>query len=93
MQAKRTKKVGITGKFGTRYGAMLRKRIRKIEVAQHSKYFCEHCGKTSVKRVAAGIWECKTCGKKSAGGAYVYHTASSIALRSSIRRLRESAEK
>jgi ribosomal protein L37AE/L43A len=34
---KRTKKVGITGKYGTRYGASLRKLVRKIEVTQHSK--------------------------------------------------------
>lgn len=34
---KRTQKVGITGKYGTRYGASLRKLVRKIEVTQHSK--------------------------------------------------------
>lgn len=45
LQAKRTKKVGIVGKYGTRYGASLRKQIKKMEVAQHSKYFCPFCGK------------------------------------------------
>ncbi len=45
LQSKRTKKVGIVGKFGTRYGASLRKQIKKIEVSQHSKYFCPFCGK------------------------------------------------
>lgn len=44
-QSKRTKKVGIVGKYGTRYGASLRKQIKKIEIAQHSKYFCSFCGK------------------------------------------------
>lgn len=33
---KRTKKVGISGKYGTRYGASLRKIVRKIEVTQHA---------------------------------------------------------
>ena len=51
MQSKRTKKVGIVGKYGTRYGASLRKQIKKIEVSQHSKYFCSFCGK--VRRAQA----------------------------------------
>ena len=44
-QSKRTKKVGIVGKYGTRYGASLRKQIKKIEVSLHSQYFCSFCGK------------------------------------------------
>lgn len=48
LQSKRTKKVGIVGKYGTRYGASLRKQIKKIEVSQHSKYFCPFCGKVSL---------------------------------------------
>ncbi|KAK4743561.1 hypothetical protein SAY87_001562 [Trapa incisa] len=68
--AKRTKKAGIVGKYGTRYGASLRKQIKKMEVSQHSRYFCEFCGKYAVKRKAVGIWGCKDCGKVKAGGAY-----------------------
>ncbi|XP_024366067.1 uncharacterized protein [Physcomitrium patens] len=67
---KRTKKAGIVGKYGTRYGASLRKQIKKMEVSQHSKYFCEFCGKFAVKRKAVGIWSRKDCGKVKAGGAY-----------------------
>ena len=47
---KRTKKVGICGKYGIRYGASIRKNIKKMEVSQHSKYNCVFCGKDSVKR-------------------------------------------
>jgi len=36
--AKRTKKVGIVGKYGTRYGASLRKLIKRMEISQHKKY-------------------------------------------------------
>jgi len=46
-QAKRTKKVGITGKYGTRYGASLRKDIKKMEITQHGKYTCSFCGKVT----------------------------------------------
>lgn len=47
--SKRTKKVGIVGKYGTRYGASIRKVIKKMEVSQHSKYLCEFCGKYAMK--------------------------------------------
>lgn len=64
---KRTKKVGIVGKYGTRYGASLRKQIKKMEVSQHATYTCVFCGKDSVKRKSTGIWHCKSCGKTTAG--------------------------
>ncbi len=44
-QAKRTKKVGVVGKYGVRYGASLRKQVKKMEITQHSKYTCTFCGK------------------------------------------------
>ncbi|KAI5489496.1 structural constituent of ribosome [Trichomonas vaginalis G3] len=68
--ARRTKKVGICGKYGVRYGASLRKTIKKIEISQRKKYPCAFCGKDSVKRNAVGIWTCTKCGKAVAGGAY-----------------------
>lgn len=62
--------VGICGKYGTRYGATLRKLLRKIEVTQHSKYTCMFCGKDNVKRHSTGIWNCGSCRKQIAGGAF-----------------------
>uniref|UniRef100_A0A8C0TIK4 60S ribosomal protein L37a n=2 Tax=Canis lupus familiaris TaxID=9615 RepID=A0A8C0TIK4_CANLF len=47
--AKRTKKVGIVGRYGTCYGASLRKMV-KIEISQHARYTCSFCGKTKMKR-------------------------------------------
>lgn len=70
-QGKRTKKVGICGKYGTRYGSSLRKVVKKIEISQHAKYNCAFCGKDNVKRNVTGIWECKSCHKVIAGGAYL----------------------
>ena len=43
--AKRTKKVGICGKYGTRYGAAQRKTIKKFEITQRATYTCTFCGK------------------------------------------------
>lgn len=68
--SKSTKKVGIVGKYGTRYGSTLRKRIKPIEIAQHSKYVCNACGKKTVRRLCVGIWQCKGCNHKFAGAAY-----------------------
>jgi len=79
--------------FACSYGASLRKQIKKQEVSQHSKYLCDFCGKHSVRRVATGIWNCKSCGKQKAGGAYTLNTAAAITCRSTTRRLRETVEK
>jgi hypothetical protein len=43
--AKRTRKVGITGKYGTRYGSTIRKIVKKFELQQRAKYICPPCGK------------------------------------------------
>ena len=89
---KRTKKVGICGKYGTRYGASLRKVIKKMEVTQHAKYHCVFCGKDNVKRKCVGIWECKSFGKVLAGGAYTLNTAAAATVRTATARLRKTLE-
>ncbi|CAH2449877.1 60S ribosomal protein L43-B [Komagataella phaffii CBS 7435] len=91
-ESKRTKKVGIAGKYGVRYGSSLRKQCKKLETQQHAKYDCAFCGKKTVKRQATGIWSCKACKKTVAGGAYTVSTAAAATVRSTIRRLREMAE-
>ena len=84
---------GIVGKYGTRYGASLRKVVKKQEVSQHSKFFCDFCGKYAMKRQAVGIWKCAGCKKTKAGGAYTLNTSAAVTVRSTIRRLRENVEK
>mmetsp|Transcript_5327 Transcript_5327/g.10546 ORF Transcript_5327/g.10546 Transcript_5327/m.10546 type:complete len:95 (-) Transcript_5327:44-328(-) len=86
---KRTKKVGISGKYGTRYGSTLRKLIKKVEISQHATYRCVFCGKDSIKRTCVGIWECRSCRKVIAGGAYSLTTPSAVTVRSNIARLRK----
>ncbi|CAI8016409.1 60S ribosomal protein L37a [Geodia barretti] len=90
--AKRTKKVGVVGKYGTRYGSSLRKMVKKIEISQHGKYICYFCGKNSMKRKCVGIWHCNKCQKVIAGGAWVPSTTAAATIRSAIRRLREMKE-
>ncbi|KAJ2964694.1 hypothetical protein NQZ79_g441 [Umbelopsis isabellina] len=58
--AKRTKKVGVTGKYGTRYGASLRKQVKKMEITQHAKYTCTFCGKVGLKILHRSL-QCRIC--------------------------------
>jgi len=91
--AKRTKKVGIVGKYGTRYGSSHRKVIRKLEIAQHSKYECSFCGKQVVKRHSAGIWDCKKCGVRMAGGAWSLSTSSANQVKAALARVKRNLVK
>jgi len=65
-----TKKVGTTGRFGVRYGRKLRGKVQAIEKKLKGKHKCPYCNKLKVKRLAAGIWQCKTCEAKFTGKAY-----------------------
>merc|ERR1712066_703903 len=90
--AKRTKKVGIVGKYGTGYGASLRKLIKRMEVSQHKKYTNPYTGGQTLKRHSVGIWTCKKSGVKIAGGAYQLETTSAKTIKYGIRRLREAQQ-
>ena len=69
---KRTKVVGIAGRFGPRYGSTLRKRWKQIMEARYAPHTCPYCGiKGYVRRIAVGLWKCEKCGTVFAGAAYV----------------------
>jgi len=72
--ARRTKKVGSTGRFQSRYGLSIRKRIKNIEEVERAYHVCPSCGHKKVKRISTAIWQCRKCGTKFAGGAYVPRT-------------------
>ncbi len=67
---RRTKKVGPSGRFGSRYGKGVKKKLVEIERVQKGKHKCPNCLKLGLKRISPGIWECKKCGLKFAGNAY-----------------------
>jgi large subunit ribosomal protein L37Ae len=67
-----------------RYGASIRKRYAKIKKEKSSSYKCEMCGKTGVKRLGTGIWQCKHCHTTYAGGAYSMTTPAGVNARRQI---------
>lgn len=70
MNNMRTKKVGIAGKYGPRYGVRVRRRLGEIETEKVRVRQCPRCEQRSVKRLASAIWQCRRCGHKYAAGAY-----------------------
>ena len=70
LMAKRTVKVGSSGRYGPRYGVRIRKRVRDIEKVQKKDHECPACHHMSVKREGAGIWQCSHCDTKFAASAY-----------------------
>lgn len=59
-----------TKRFGPRYGRTVKDKLAKVERQAKATYQCPYCLKKKVKKVMAGIWECKTCGKKFTDKAY-----------------------
>jgi large subunit ribosomal protein L37Ae len=66
----RTYKVGPSGSFGTRYGTVARKRYATIITNLKTPHECPQCHVIAVRRMSVGVWLCKRCGFKFAGGAY-----------------------
>ncbi|MBS7655033.1 50S ribosomal protein L37ae [Candidatus Bathyarchaeota archaeon] len=66
----RTKKIGLGASFSARYGTLARKRYVEIVSHMRLKHKCPKCHRRAVKRESIGIWVCRKCGFKFAGGAY-----------------------
>ena len=65
------KNKGSAGRFGTRYGGNLRRKVSEIEKFSRGKHKCPFCGKDNkVRRQAYGIWKCSSCEKVFVGKAY-----------------------
>ena len=65
-----TKKVGSTGRYSSRYGVGVKKRVLAVENRSKLKVPCPFCGFSKTKREAAGLFVCGKCDAKFTGGAY-----------------------
>ena len=71
--------------FGVRYGVKARSRVKEIEAKQKIYHQCPKCGHRRVKRTDAGIWKCRKCGVKFAGGAYLPQTTPGIEVEKNLK--------
>jgi large subunit ribosomal protein L37Ae len=67
----KVKKVGPAGSFGSRYGTVARRRYAEVVSGMRIPHECPRCHVKAVKRLTVGIWSCRKCGVKFAGGAYL----------------------
>ena len=64
------RKIGLAGGLGARYGRFPRHQYIEIVTGLRSKHECPRCHFRTVKRSSVGIWNCRKCGHRFAGGAY-----------------------
>ncbi len=64
------KRLNLGGGFGPRYGTVARRQYLEIVSALRTRHECPRCSFRTVKRWSVGIWHCKKCGYRFAGGAY-----------------------
>lgn len=58
--------------YGTRYGIKPKRKTDAVFKLRETSKKCPYCLKNGVKRISAGIWNCKSCGVKFTGGAYTF---------------------
>lgn len=72
------KAIASIKRFGPRYGRTVKHRFGEVEAMHRKTYKCPYCSKTSVTRVAVGIWHCDKCNAKFASKAYTVVKKKSI---------------
>lgn len=68
------RRLGLGGGFGARYGRFPRRQYVEIVSGLRARHECPRCNFWTVKRWSVGVWLCKKCGYKFAGGAYIPST-------------------
>lgn len=72
--------------LGSRYGRKVRHTYMHILEQQKSDYECPKCFRKTIKRESKGVWHCKKCDHKFAGGAFRPDTNAKKLLRQALRR-------
>ncbi len=67
----KVKKVGPAGIFGSRYGTVARRRYAEVVSEMRIPHECPRCHVRAVRRLSVGVWNCRKCGVKFTGGAYL----------------------
>ncbi len=88
----KTKRVGSSGKFGPRYGMRVRQKWHGVDKKQRILHECPKCNRLAVKRLSTGIWLCRKCGAKFAGGAYFPSTNVAKTIYRAINRISQEGE-
>ena len=71
-----TKKVGIAGRFGARYGSRTRNTWKAVMEHQKGVQKCPRCeSKIKNMRQSIGVWKCPKCGATFTGGAWAPATS------------------
>ena len=67
---KEKKTLGSAKRYGTRYGATLKRKVAVIEAVQRSEQKCPYCNKHAARWMTIGVYECTKCGAKFTAKAY-----------------------
>ena len=89
--SRRTQKVGPAGRYGPRYGVRVRRGLAAAVISASGKYECPRCKRVSLRRVSTGIWACRKCDFKMAGGAFRPQTASGVGRMTALRKVKEGS--
>ncbi len=89
--SKRTRKVGIAARWGSRYGVKVRRSAAQSLKKSKASYRCPSCHYDRVRRKSAGIWRCHKCSHTFAGGAWQPYTRASEANARILRRAQEGS--
>lgn len=82
-------KAGSSKRFGPRYSMKARRKWAEIDRRQKLRYECPVCHRLGVRRKHSGVWQCRKCGVKFTGGAYIPTTPMHSSVKRAIKKVVE----